>query len=131
MAKKQAAEQEIANWEDLADELPDLPATVQEFRAISDQISALDKRKKELAPILEAAVIAGGCTALACGSLKIQRIEVAGKTKIAPELIVEKACGLGLDAEQITDLLEYSTIQLPGYSYPLVTRVKVDVTRDD
>lgn len=131
MAKKQATEQEVANWEDLADELPDLPAAVEEFRTLADQINVLEKRKKELAPILEAAVITSGKAALACGSLKIQRIEVVGTTKIAPELIVEKACGLGLDAEQITELLEYSTIQLPDYSYPLVTRVKVDVTRDD
>lgn len=131
MAKKQAAEQEIANWEDLADELPDLPAAVEEFRNVADQITTLEKRKKELAPILEAAVITSGMKALACGSLKIQRIEVEGKTKIAPELIVEKACSLGLDADQITELLEYSTVQLPGYSYPLVTRTKVDVTRDD
>ena len=131
MAKKQAAEQEIANWEDLADELPDLPAAVEEFRKLADEINALEKRKKVLAPVLEAAVIAGGKPSLACGSLKIQRIVVEGRKSIAPELIVEKACGFGLDAAQITELLEYSTIQAAGYSYPLVTRVKVDVARDD
>ena len=129
MAKKQ--EQEIVNWEDLADDLPDLPAAVEEFRGIADQIAALEKRKKELAPVLEAAVITGGKAALMCGSLKIQRIEVAGRRSIAPERVVERASGMGLDADQITDLLEYSTVQAPGYSYPLVTRVKVDITKDD
>ena len=131
MAKKQAAEQEIANWEDLADELPDLPAVVEEFRNVADQITTLEKRKKELAPILEAAVIASGMKALACGSLKIQRIEVEGRKSIAPERVAEKASGMGLDADQIDELLEYSTVQALDYSYPLVTRVKVDMTRDD
>lgn len=123
MAKKAAAEQEIANWEDMADDLPDLPDLVKEFREISDQAGAIEKRKKELSPEIEAAVILGGKKVLTCGSFKVTRVEVAGAKKIAPERVVEKAAAFGLTADQIVELLQYATVEAPGYSYPLVARM--------
>ena len=128
MAKKRAAEAEeeqvSVNWEDFADELPDLPALMREFREIGDDIKALETRKKEIAPEIEAAVVIGGGKSLVCGELKVTRVEVGGRKSVSPERVVEKAASYGLNAEQITDMLEYATVQAPGYSYPLVSRVE-------
>lgn len=126
VAKKKAAEQdpEVAHWEDFADELPDLPSVVAEFREIADDIKVLESRKKELAPVIEAAVVVGGLKGLTCGGYKIVQVSVEGRKQVAPERIVEKAAGYGLSAEQITEMLEYATVRAPGYTYPLVTRTE-------
>jgi len=128
MAKKRAAEAETAdntaNWEDFADELPDLPALLEEFREIGDRVKKDEARKKELAPGIEAAVIVGGKKSLACGGFRATRVEVEGRKSVSPERVVEKAVTFGLSPVQITELLEYSTVQAPGYSYPLVSRVE-------
>ena len=126
MAKKrndEAADAVVANWEDFADELPELPELVKEFRDIGDKIKHLESRKKELAPAIEAAVLVGGEGGLVCGSFKITRVAVEGRKSVAPERVVEKAAHYGLNAEQITEMMEYATVRAPGYSYPLVTRI--------
>lgn len=127
MAKKKsdyvAAECESSTWEDFADEVPDLPALLEEFRGLQDEIKALESRKKGLAPQIEAAVVLGGKKALTCGGFRVTRVEVAGRKNIAPERLVEKAA-MYMDAEQITDMMEYATVQAPGYSYPLVARIE-------
>lgn len=129
MAKKQAEIDNIANWEDVADEMPDIPDLVKEYREILDDIGVLEDRKKQIAPQLEAACIMGGKKSLACGGFKITRVEQT-RSNVKPERVIEKACGLGLTASQATELLEYATVSSTS-SYPLVTRVTEDVTRDE
>src|SRR3990167_6854492 len=128
VAKKRAdyaaAECEAAAWEDFANEAPELPSLLDEYRKCADQIKTLEARKKEIAPEIEAAVIIGGKKALTCGSFRVTRVEVAGRKSIAPERVVEKAAAAGMDAEQITDMLQYATGPAPGHSYPLVSRIE-------
>ena len=128
MEHKKRAKEEVAaetsNWEDYSNELPDLPALVEEYKEISDNIKALEGRKKELSPEIEAAIITGGKKAMACGAFRLTHVKVEGRKSVAPERVVEKAAEYGLNAEQITDMLEYATVQGPGYSYPLVSRVE-------
>ena len=122
MAKRQQQIDEIANWEDIADEMPDLPDLVREFRDIQDKINELEARKKELSPILVAATIIGGKKQLACGHYKVNRISNPGHDAIVPEKLVEKGVDL--------DVIAYATKKVGASEYPLVTIIEEDIVHD-
>lgn len=130
MAKKQQAIEEIANWEDIASELPDIPPLVEEFKELKEMIALGEERCKEIAPQLEAAVITGGKKSLACGNYKVTQVSHPGQVRILPERIVEKAAAAGMTADAIVDMMQFATEKKP-YTYPLVTRIPTGVTEDE
>jgi hypothetical protein len=121
LAKRQQQIDDTANWEDIADEMPDTPTLAAEYRDILDRIKELEKRKDELKPQLEAAVIIGGKKALAAGSYRITRVE-SNRKSLSAEKLVEKGVTIEILAECII---------ITTSSYPLVTRVKEDIVRDE
>lgn len=128
--KKAKAEATVAHWEDIADQLPDIPELAAEFRELKDDIKLMEDRCKEIAPQLEAAVVIGGAKALAMGNLKVSQVSHPGNAKFVPERVVEKGVEFGLTPEQITELLEYAVVRT-SYTYPLVTRIPSGVTNDE
>lgn len=130
MAKKQAKVDDIANWEDIASELPDIPALADEYRDLKDILKEGEARCKEISPVLEAAVVVGGKKSLACGDLKITQGSHPGNPQFKPEKLVEKLSGFGLTAEQITEALQFCVERKP-YTYAMVTRVPAGVTEDE
>lgn len=123
LAKKKAEAQDLAQWEDIREEMPDIPDLVAEDFKLRTRIKEDEERREEIKPLLEAAVIIGGKKSLICNEYKITQGSGRSRDFIAPERIVEKAVGMGLTADQVVELLEFATIKGSPYTYPLVTKV--------
>jgi len=129
MAKKQAKVDDIANWEDIAEECPEFKELAEEYADNRETIKLLEARNKdELAPQLEAAVIIGGKKSIAGGNWKVTQGRGKSADRVLPERVVEKLASLGADAEQILEIMKYCTEPGKPYTYPVVTKVEVEVT---
>ena len=122
MAKKAEKAAEAAKWEDYSDELSDIPELAKEFKELKEGVALAEERCKEIAPILEAAVLITDRKSLICPDFKITRVPHPGNPVFHPEPLVEKLSGFGLKPEQIVEAVQCCVTRTP-YTYPLVTRI--------
>lgn len=131
MVKRIKDESEIAHWEGpLVASLPDIDKLMEEYAENRESINLLEERQEELKPELEAAVIIGGNKTLQAGNFRTTQGSGRSAAKIIPERVVEKLAGLGQTADQIVEIMEYITQLGKPYTYPVVTRVPVEVAAD-
>lgn len=131
LTKKQQKLDEVANWEDIADSMPDFLVLAEEFRELTDDAKLIEDRRKEIAPQLEAAVVLGGKRKIQGGKYLVNRVEMPATYKLSPEKLVEELTARYTADEIVALFKKCQVVDRKPYSYPLVTRVEDgDVTTE-